>query len=104
MSFVVRFSPRALADLVRLHGHLLDRAESLEDLQLADRAVDEIELSCKAQLARTPHIFRRVGSSSTRRELIIPFGAAGYVALYEIATPSQVVILAVRHQLEDDYH
>jgi len=38
------------------------------------------------------------------RELIIPFGASGYVALFEIAEDQTVTILAVRHQRESDYH
>lgn len=38
-----------------------------------------------------------------QRELIIPFGASGYVTLYEIERESPVVILAVRHQIEADY-
>lgn len=37
-------------------------------------------------------------------QLIIPFGATGYVALYEIANRTTVVVLAVRHQREEDYH
>lgn len=42
--------------------------------------------------------------SATRRELIIPFGASGYVALYEIDGPASVLLLAIRHQREEDYH
>ena len=38
------------------------------------------------------------------RELIIPFGASGYVALFEIDDSHTVTILAVRHQRESDYH
>ena len=38
------------------------------------------------------------------RELIIPFGAAGYAALFEIENRDIVTILAVRHQREEDYH
>jgi ParE toxin of type II toxin-antitoxin system, parDE len=30
--------------------------------------------------------------------------ADGYVALFEIEDASTVTVLAVRHQLEDDYH
>ena len=41
--------------------------------------------------------------SLTRRELVITSGATGYVALYEISVGT-VFVLAVRHQLEDDYH
>jgi hypothetical protein len=36
--------------------------------------------------------------------LIIPFGRSGYVALFEIENNSTVAAVAVRHQLEDDYH
>ena len=32
-----------------------------------------------------------------------PFGATGYVAFYEIASSELVLVLAVRHQLEEDY-
>jgi len=37
------------------------------------------------------------------RQTVIPFAAAGYVALYEIASSELVLVLAVRHQLEEDY-
>jgi len=56
------------------------------------------------QLAATPYSFRKAGKSSTRQELIIPFGSTGYVALYEIAGRSDVLVLALRHQREEDYH
>jgi plasmid stabilization system protein ParE len=38
------------------------------------------------------------------RELVIPFGHAGYVALFEVVDPTLVVVAAVRHQREDDYN
>ena len=38
------------------------------------------------------------------RELIIPFGHTGYVALFEIVDNHTVIIGAIRHQREDDYH
>ena len=37
------------------------------------------------------------------RELIIPIGTSGYVALVEIESNTTVTILAVRHQREEDY-
>ena len=48
---------------------------------------------------------RQVGrTGSLRRELIIPFGATGYVAQYEIEpATSRVIVLAIRHQREEDY-
>ena len=103
MSFAVRFSPEAQADLVRLFDFLLDRATVLEDLYLAQAAIDAIRSAVQHQLSLTPYSFRKAGKRSTRRELIIPFGATGYVALYEIASPSTVIVLAVRHQREEDY-
>ena len=38
------------------------------------------------------------------RELLITFGASGYVALYEIEDELTITILAVRHPRENDYH
>ncbi len=103
MSFDVRWSEGAEADLSRLFDFLLDRAATVEDLVLAQRALDEVRAAAEV-LAKTPYSFRKAGSNPARRELIIPFGASGYVALYEIESATLVVMLAVRHQLEADYH
>jgi hypothetical protein len=54
-----------------------------------------------------PFSYRKaVGGAGTPflREMIIPFGSSGYVALFEIEDPQTVTILAVRHQREEDYH
>lgn len=105
MSFAVLWSEAAVADLDRLFEFMLERATTLSDLEVAQRAIDEIQAAAAGHLARTPYSFRKAGPSPLRRELIIPFGSSGYVALYEIEPPSSsVVILAVRHQLEDDYY
>jgi plasmid stabilization system protein ParE len=102
VSFDVRWSAAGLADLLRLHDFLLDRARATDDLSAADLAIVAIEHAVNHQLARTPFIFRRVGASLTTRELIIPFGATGYVARFEIL-PETVLVLGVRHQREEDY-
>ena len=104
MTFVVRFSATADADLDRLLDFLVGRAQTHEDVDLAQLAIDAIRSTALAQLASTPFSFRKAGKSPTRRELIIPFGATGYVALHEISSPSTVVVLAVRHQRDEDYH
>lgn len=104
MTFTVIFSPSAAEDLERLFDFLLDRAETVEDLEIAQSAIEAIQMAVSIQLSRSPYSFRKSGSRSTRRELIIPFGSTGYVALYEIASPNLVVILAIRHQREEDYH
>lgn len=104
MTFDVRFSVAADDDLNRLFDFLLERAETAEDFDRAQSAIAAVRSALTNQLATTPYSFRKAGKSSTRRELIIPFGATGYVALYEIVGPSSVLILAVRHQREEDYH
>jgi plasmid stabilization system protein ParE len=38
------------------------------------------------------------------RELVIGFGHTGYVALFEIVNDQRIIVGAVRHQREDDYH
>ena len=83
----------------------LVRAEVVEDLDIADRALQAID-DALASLAKTPFLFRKAtGTRSTlRRELVISHGASGYVLKYEIASPELVVVLAVRHQLEADFH
>ncbi len=52
----------------------------------------------------SPFICRRAGLEPLLRELVISFGRSGYVALFEIVGTTDVVVSAVRHQLEDDYH
>lgn len=104
MSFRVRLTPTAESDLDRLFDHLLDRAQTAEDLDRAQTAIDTIRALLQQQLALTPYSFRKAAASPARRELIMPFGGSGYVALYEITSPSEVVVLAVRHQREEDYH
>lgn len=106
MTFVVELSPGAQADLERLQEFLLERANYLEDLEMAERALDAMSTAISVHLAQTPLIYRKAGEgrNSLRRELLIPFGGSGYVALYEIIPPDRVLVLAVRHQLEQDYH
>ena len=104
MSFTVELSPAAEADLERLFDFLLDWSETAEDLDRAQAAIDAIRGAAEHRLAITPFSFRKAAQNPAQRELIIPFGTSGYVALYEIVSPSKVVVLAVRHQREEDYH
>ena len=55
-------------------------------------------------LKSSPFIYRKAEDDPFLRELLVPFGSSGYVALFEIEDATTVTILAVRHQLEDDYH
>lgn len=105
MSFRVRLTREAEADLERLFGFIVERElESAGgDLELAEHAIVSIRAGV-ATLKTSPFTCRKASQSPFLRELIIPFGHSGYVALFEIVDPTDVVISAVRHQLEDDYH
>jgi plasmid stabilization system protein ParE len=104
VSFVVSLAPSAEADLERLFDFLLDQARTTEDLDRAQAAIGAIRAAAQHRLAVTPFSFRKAAQNPAQRELIIPFGGTGYVALFEIVNASCVVVLAVRHQREEDYH
>ena len=103
MSFTVRYSAAAREDLKRLYAYLIDRAENLEEAGRAEQALNAITVAM-GSLGRAPFIYRKAKTDPFLRELLIPFGNAGYVALFEIEDAVTVTVLAVRHQLEDDYH
>jgi plasmid stabilization system protein ParE len=96
--YKVRFTPEAEDDLLRLYDFLLER-----NVTAAEHALDAIRgavellrfspFSCRKALPNNPFL----------RELIIPFGSAGYVALFEIEAGGAVNVLAVRHQRQEDY-
>jgi plasmid stabilization system protein ParE len=105
VTFRVRLTRDAEADLDRLFDFLLERelARDGGDLDLPEQAVTALRAGI-ATLKSSPFTCRKAGSSPFLRELIVPFGRSGYVALFEIEDESSVAVLAVRHQLEDDYH
>lgn len=104
MRYTVEFTEDAESDLVRLFAFLLERAETLEDLELADEAIKVIRETTQHHLSITPYSYRKVGASPTLRELIIPFTSTGYVVRFDIRTPELVLVIGVRHQREADYH
>jgi hypothetical protein len=55
-------------------------------------------------LESSPFTCRKAGDSPFLRELIVLFGRSGHVGLFEIESPTEVPIVAVRHQREDDCH
>ena len=103
--YQVVFSPEAAEDLERLFDHILERelASATGDLSIATRALESIQHACSF-LQHSPFSCRKAASSPFLRELIISFGGSGYVALFEIDNAAWVTVLAVRHQLEEDYH
>ena len=99
--FKVRLTPEAEADLLRLFDFLLEQdvaaAEAArEAIAKAIELLEVFPFSCRKALGGDGNSFLR--------ELIIPFGASGYVALFEIENRNTVTLLAVRDQREEDYH
>jgi plasmid stabilization system protein ParE len=102
VTYRVRFTQEAEADLVRLLEFIIARDET--DWAVAERALDAIRNAVRS-LELSPFSCRKATAGSAfLRELVVPFGSAGYVALFEIDDDKTVTVLAVRHQREDDYH
>ena len=104
MSYAVEFTQSAEDDLVRLYDFLLERAETLEQLAVADEAIEVIRQAAMSHLSTTPYSYRKVGARSTLRELIIPFGTTGYILRFDIRSPELVLVIGARHQREEDFH
>lgn len=99
--YALRFTEEAQEDLLRLFDFLLQF-----DRDVALRARQAIEDSLQL-LEQFPFTCRKAanGAHGPRlRELVISFGATGYVALFEIDNATTVTVLAIRHQREEDFH
>jgi plasmid stabilization system protein ParE len=100
VTYRVRFTRGARQDIDRLYEHLLEK-----DLALARKAVSAISHALTL-LRRFPFSCRKPGGGSRGpflRELVVPFGSAGYVLLFNIDDRHTVTVLAVRHQRESDF-
>ncbi|NMF91449.1 type II toxin-antitoxin system RelE/ParE family toxin [Aromatoleum petrolei] len=90
-------APEAAEDLERLADFLHDSAPDL--------AADTVDLILDAlgTLSRHPNIGRLMAHGL--RELVISRGRTGYLALYSYDEQHDaVLVLAIRHQREDDCH
>lgn len=105
MTYKVEFSVAAAEDQEQLFDFALQREMDSEtgDLDIPERAVQAIR-NGMAFLRSSPFACRKAADSPFIRELVIPFGSSGYVALFEIVDGDTVIIGAIRHQREDDYH
>jgi plasmid stabilization system protein ParE len=92
----VTYSARAIENL----GHALEVLLA-EDPGTALAAAEAIESAATA-LAAHPLLGRRV--EGDLRELVISFGATGYIALYRFVVQNDSVrVLSLRHQREIGY-
>lgn len=93
----VILSPGAFRDLQRLREFL--RPKSQEAAQRSARVI----IKAIQVLGLQPGIGRPAEDLGPDcRELPIDFGSSGYLALYRLKG-DEVIILAIRHQLEDEY-
>jgi plasmid stabilization system protein ParE len=96
--YQIRFTRNSKDDLKRLYLFLYK-----QDKNSAKHARDNVYKAID-MLKNFPFTCRKAQANSPfMRELVISFGANGYVALFEIEEDNTVTILAVRHQREDDY-
>jgi plasmid stabilization system protein ParE len=92
----VIYSQRASQDLVRLYQFLAEKNPAA-----ALRAITTIRDSMSS-LQSMPKMGRPVENGL--REWIIDFSSSGYVALYDLhEITDELVVLAIKHQREDDY-
>ena len=101
MTHRVRFTRAAEADLLELYDFL-----ARADVAAAARALTALRKGF-GLLEAFPFSCRKAdgaGGNPLVRELVVTFGHAGFVALFEIDSAETVTVLAVRHQREDDFH
>ncbi|AYG58425.1 type II toxin-antitoxin system RelE/ParE family toxin [Rhizobium jaguaris] len=99
MKYAIRYTAAAFEDFERLYDYLIAK-----DIELAERALEAIQKAVEL-LGDFPFTCRKASADNAfLRELVIPFGSSGHVALFEIENDTTVTVLAVRHQREEDYH
>gem|GEM_PF-248471 len=96
---VARLTREALESLQRLEAFLPDAALKHGDWELPDRAPLTIRSEFRI-LESSPFTCRNALDDRLERELVIPFGASGYVALFHIVGEREIVVSAIRHQRE----
>lgn len=97
MPYIVRWTGKAAAELERAYVFLAEISE--EAAVGAIKAIREKTLL----LEQFPHAGRPADDLEPEyRELLVPFGGAGYVLVYEVLQDS-VYILALKHQKEAGY-
>jgi len=102
--YAVKLLDEAVADLQRLEDFAIERelASEIPDWSTPQRALDAISLGMRL-LSWSPYSCRKAELGNGRsRELIVPFGGAGYIVLFEIVG-DDVIVGAVRHEREEDY-
>ena len=94
MPFVIAWSPKAVEDIRHLYSFLAEKNSE------AAKAAAALLLNQAELLEVFPYAGRPAEDlDPEHREIVIPFGVAGYVLLYRFDEEgAAVTILAVRHQ------
>ena len=90
------YTPRAVADLVRLRDFL-----KTTNPDAAQRAVASINLAIQKSAVQ-PERFRPVQDLMYYREIIIDFGSGGYVVRFRYEQCGNIIIVRIKHQFEGD--
>jgi plasmid stabilization system protein ParE len=93
----VTFTRAALGDLERLRKFL-----QAKNPAAARRAAQAIQNAIKA-ISVLPEGYRPVQDLPYHREIVIEFGSSGYVARYFYKPNGEVIVLRIKHQLEDHF-
>lgn len=94
-SFRIRFAEEARDDLHGLYDFMVSRKN--DDARQAEGALDALR-KVLALLESSPFACRRCeGQDPKLRELLVGFGATGYVVQVEIEGPQHLNVLAIRH-------
>lgn len=104
MKFSVCLTQEAEDDLVRLTETLIERCETADDFEQVGLTIQCVRAALDG-LSDSAFRSRKAGDGRDPflRELVIPYGKTGYLALFELVGDT-VVVAAVRHQRESDYH
>lgn len=94
----ITYSPIALRDLIRLGNFL--KSKNPETAKRAVKTIREAIETIKIQ----PNRFRPVPEMVNFRELIIDFGASGYIARFYQKSNDEIIIVRIKHQLEDAFN
>jgi plasmid stabilization system protein ParE len=92
----VIYTPNALRDLEKLRTFLKGRGRDV-----AQRAVSVIKKEIE-KAKNNPERFRPATEIPYYREIVIDFGASGYIARFRYEKGGDIYIVRIKHQLEDE--
>jgi toxin ParE1/3/4 len=90
----IRWLPRALQDLERLHGFV-----ARENPRAAKDAILKV-IEATKRLERFPALGKLRKEQAQTRDLFVPFGHNAYVLRYRIGDEGEIVIVRVWHGRE----